>query len=96
MRKLHLDTDALRVESFETEAGGQGRGGTVHGQSFVPPTEAFACTNYGTCQGTCVQTCGGPTCEPPCRYFPTMYLTCREGCSWTNGDAVCMEPVDIE
>jgi hypothetical protein len=78
-RKLRLDLDVLEVQSFDTHDVDPARG-TVKGHA----------TNYGTCQGSCVQTCGGPTCEPPCEVEPTMWLTCIESCSWTNGVDVCI------
>ena len=60
MKKLRLDVDNLRVESFVT-ADSVGRKGTVHG--FV----SCRCTNAqgGTCGGTA--SCdGGATCDTDC------------------------------
>ena len=61
MRKLKLDVDALRVESFEAVAG-NGRLGTVRGNVVTPDcSEAF-----GTCPGfTCFDdTCGCADTSP--------------------------------
>lgn len=79
MRKIRLDIDALQVDSFETRAPEAERG-TVRGHA----------TQYGSCQGSCVQTCGGRTCEPPCENEPTIYVTCVESCGWTDGINVCI------
>jgi hypothetical protein len=79
MRKMRLELDDLDVESFDTRPSEAGRG-TVKGHA----------TQYGSCQGSCVQTCGGPTCESPCEVEPTMYLTCMESCGWTGGGYVCI------
>ena len=38
MKKLSLDVDALRVESFDTSAGGGAARGTVRGNDSRPPT----------------------------------------------------------
>jgi hypothetical protein len=77
--KLRLEMDELEVESFEMHGVSPSRG-TVKGHA----------TQYGTCQRSCVQTCGGPTCEPPCEYDPTYYVTCVESCGWTDGVNVCI------
>ena len=53
MRKLQLDLEGIRVESFQT-AGAEGLAGTVWAHS-----EGDA-SNKATCD-----TCGGPNCKPP-------------------------------
>ncbi len=67
MKKLRLEMDELRVESFATDAAA-GEAGTVHGHSYpnacLPPSgsdEPFVDTcGYATCAGdTCWQSCGG-------------------------------------
>jgi hypothetical protein len=83
MRKIKLNIDALKVDSFETRPAEDGRG-TVRGNG------RGAVTQYGSCQGSCVHTCGGPTCEAPCQVDPTMYVTCVESCGWTDGEFVCL------
>lgn len=53
MAKIRLDIDALRVESFDTDTRGAGRG-TVHGRSGDPePGDAafIPTTDWKTCQG---------------------------------------------
>ncbi len=81
MRKAKLSLDTLHVDTFETAAAGPGPRGTVHAHA----------TFYGTCQLTCMDTCGGPTCDYPCQTADTCYLTCRDACGWTNGYQVCKE-----
>lgn len=43
MKKLELDTEALRVESLETVAASAGTG-TVQGNASPPPTYELTCT----------------------------------------------------
>jgi len=94
MRKTRLSPDTLQVETFETEAAASAIRGTVHAHAtdFTSYCQCINPTWYGTCQESCVDTCGGPTCELPCEYPDTMYMTCQAGCSWTDGDHVCLEP----
>jgi len=94
MPKKKLTLDRLVVESFETVAGKATPRGTVHAHAtgFTSYCQCQQVTYYGTCQDTCVNTCGGPTCET----FETFYLTCQPGCSWTDGDNVCHIPETSE
>lgn len=56
MRKISLDVNELRVESFDTSGGDAKERGTVHGNSF-PDT-------YRTCETECGAYCpSGPTLE---------------------------------
>lgn len=77
MRKLKLEVDALRVETFETAAAEQGMG-TVHGQAR-PTRQSCADTCEATCGdgSTCLETCVScfGSCEP-CATNPT---TCPTG-----------------
>lgn len=59
MKKLTLDVDALRVESFATEAAARGRGGTVHAHNHTRG-------NHFTCGGTCdaADTCDCQVTDP--------------------------------
>lgn len=93
MRKAKLSLDTLQVETFEPDAAAVSPRGTVHANAITQFTSYCQCdaTHYGTCQGTCVDTCGGPTCDLPCHSAMTCYLTCRAGCAWTDGWAVCNE-----
>ena len=68
MRKIRLDVDALRVDSFDTAAGAESQRGTVRGHSYpdacFPPSgsdDPFLDTcGYATCAGdTCWYSCGG-------------------------------------
>ncbi len=95
MPKKKLTLDALVVESFEIVAGEANPHGTVQAHEATGFTSYCQCqnaTHYGTCQETCVNTCGGPGCET----FETFYLTCQAGCSWTDGENVCFEPKTTE
>ena len=70
MKKLVLDADALRVESFPTLAVEETLRGTVHAaEATMRQTQCGSCVGP-TCQGpTCYTSCGGGppecTCPPP-------------------------------
>jgi hypothetical protein len=83
MKKLTLDLNSLKVQSFATAAAAPNRG-TVHGeQQCTCPT---ACTCPGcptcdeTCADTCQETCAGWTC-----------VTCggQETCGYTCWTRAC-------
>jgi hypothetical protein len=58
MRKLHLNTDDLRVESFATRDVEPARRGTVHAQSGT-----FSRAGLESCGGGCVgYSTGAPIC----------------------------------
>lgn len=97
MKKIRLEMDALRVESFDTGAGRSARG-TVHARQtrdaycpeLPPPDDSInVCpppTGAPSCAGTCGSTCGS---------------TC--GCAqtfgaWTCVGSTCPDPAtaDIE
>jgi hypothetical protein len=81
MRKIRLELDTLRVETFDTGAGTLNRG-TVHGRNHTfeidcgenPPPEdsVFVCP---TAEATCNQSTCGYTCDH----------TCSCGCPGTYG-----------
>ena len=91
MRKLKLDIDTLRVESFVAHPHGT-EDGTVHGLSGLEPVhmgdDSTGCDGggwgslFGTCAGCpTVGTCIGPTyCCPP---------TWRPTCNNPSCDATC-------
>jgi hypothetical protein len=93
-RKLRLETDELRVETFATDEAARTRG-TVHGHDpYDTATGDFAgcvCdTRYNTCWGGC-----GPSQPATCPGRPgcgteneTQYLTCMQSCGWEGGQAV--------
>lgn len=73
MQKIRLDLDALRVDSFETDAA-TGAHGTVHGHGKAPLQEPASDYNgvcnsyYDSCNGTCascVNTCWA-SCNGTC------------------------------
>lgn len=64
MKKLTLDHEALKVESFATDAPAE-EAGTVHGQA---QTEWDTCPGRGpTCDSgeTCFDSCDPTVCPPP-------------------------------
>jgi len=99
MRKLKLEIDALRVESFETSATAMDAG-TVRAhadavgmeEDFVaittPQTQQVSC--IGTCRisclGTCLASCGGT-----CNCTDLCSLGCSDGC--TAGTCLSGAPV---
>jgi hypothetical protein len=104
MQKIRLKLEMLSVESFETHTSGGTDEGTVHGyntnayQCQMSITGDWRCgcnsnaTCYGSCQATCQSTCAGPTCvSDGCEGEPTLWVTCVEGCYWTDGVNACIE-----
>ena len=74
MRKISLDVNALRVESFEAENGGSAKRGTVHGYitQFGCPATQYTC-NYTMCGQQCLS--GWRPCQPTD--------------AWTDGERMC-------
>jgi hypothetical protein len=67
MRKISLDVNALRVESFDTEADKSSKGGTVHGHASwytCPPTQCGqeCLSGWRPCQPTDAWTDGQVMC----------------------------------
>jgi hypothetical protein len=93
MRKLRLDPESLRVESFEAVTAGGGQMGTVNGHIRKPPAEpntiepcyvnTSTCGN--SCYGTCYATCGS-TCANTCDDY-----TCLQSCGPILG---CVPPAE--
>jgi hypothetical protein len=96
MRKLRLDPDQLRVESFLPVHDG-GQHGTVYGHdsypiACLPPSDSndpgVNTCGYATCAGdTCWQSCNASTCgcgpgSPQCN---------SAGYTYCLGDASCLE-----
>jgi hypothetical protein len=83
MNKLKLDLDQLTVESFNTDASGIARRGTVRAHSdlcaatFLPQiTCGDTCdTCNNTCYNTCAASCGGG-----CTGGNTCFGTCGASC----------------
>ncbi|HEU4456548.1 MAG TPA: hypothetical protein VFR81_26000 [Longimicrobium sp.] len=94
MKKLTLELDALRVESFATTVAGIGDAGTVraHGDAGLVGAEAEEVaittppkTNDASCFDTCKASCWG-TCEVSCfgscdTCDDLCSLGCSDGCS---------------
>lgn len=95
MRKLKLEIDALRVESFQTTGVAREAAGTVRGHlDRAAEEDLVAITTLRTqepscfdtckisCWGTCEASCGG-TCEVSCDGGCTELCTygCSDGCT---------------
>lgn len=66
-RKISLDVDALRVDSFPTDGGDGDARGTVHGLQLL----SNGCVSgYPTCASACSETDGIRICKScgPCCY----------------------------
>lgn len=87
MRKLKLDTDNLRVESFDPVAEmGPGRG-TVAARAFTEAT----CYQF-TCRVTCNRdavTCNGDTCVTVCYTCETNCVSCPSVCNTCYTACIC-------
>ena len=87
MKKLKLQLEDLRIDSFQTTPT-EKRKGTVVGKenSILVTCES----NCPTCEGTCWETCP-PTCDNPCVTFEsdacgdavTGYFSCLNTCTQT-------------
>jgi hypothetical protein len=82
MRKLHLDLDALEVQSFHTTPDTDGRGGTVAAHETFE-SECQCETDGCGGGGTTGYTCGG--CDTP-------GYTCEDNCT---GGPVIDQPVRV-
>ncbi|HSU14940.1 hypothetical protein [Longimicrobium sp.] len=63
MKKIRLNPEALRVDSFPTGTP-RDEMGTVHGHATKPATCGVSC--FGTCATNCDCTLGCPTLVFPC------------------------------
>jgi hypothetical protein len=74
MRKLKLDMDALRVETFRPDTDRDGARGTVHARGETDaascPHTGFPCYethyNWYTCGVSCLDECHLTGCMPSC------------------------------
>lgn len=87
MKKIALDMETLRVESFETTAAAADRKGTVHaaGESEDTGCESQGLTYCGSCGPT---DCLDPSCGPPCE--PTFPSSCEGTCMGESCDSACV------
>lgn len=94
MKKLKLDPDSLRVDSFDPAPGARGEGTVIAGQ-VLTFTCQLSCANtcgqscFVTCQFTCRRTCYGGTCELTCQL--TCPITCDASC-FTCDPVGCGDP----
>lgn len=67
MRKIRLNVEELRVQSYATTGGEWVDGGTVHGQQLAT---VLACSGHVTCASACSETDGVAACKScgPCCY----------------------------
>lgn len=88
MRKLRLDMDALKVDSFETEKGDAAKRGTVHGRVDDGDGSALVGSCQQTCQFGCpgalqgTYGCGGGTAGgASCAYSCQAQTQCQNTCN---------------
>jgi hypothetical protein len=100
MRKLRLEIDELRVETFDTDARGDGRG-TVHGRSGTEMTrcfglcgehteEAFGCGGGGTegcTMNPYIDDCYSYAQQCPPTQYPSW--SCDYTCGADVGETIC-------
>jgi hypothetical protein len=97
MHKLKLDLDQLNVESFDTDAPGITRRGTVraHSQICTPTAGEYTCVNTcetcdntcGSCGATCFAGCTGYSCYGSC--VDPSCNTCHTNCQQESCVASC-------
>jgi hypothetical protein len=81
MRKINLDIDALKVESFETAVRGAEKSGTVRAREYTVDWDCrTAYTGRRDCLGC--QVSGAATCV----LCPAPYTNTCVDCSYTNGN----------
>jgi hypothetical protein len=81
MKKLKLQMDDLRVETFQTASGHKEKG-TVFGEVWSQPFQA-SCNGDDTCAGTCGTACVSN--QNSCEYF-----TCAGYVSRWDGNQFCV------
>jgi len=84
MKKLKLQLEDLRIDSFETTPAEKWKG-TVVGRA--PTVDFCSVSNCPTCDGTCYRTCPPSYCEScdpeACGDAPTAWVTCLWTCTQT-------------
>jgi hypothetical protein len=80
MRKLKLDPETLRVESFAPSAGEADRRGTVRGLSYVTFEPQNACGSDASVN-----------CQPTDVHLDTCGNSCINMCLWTDPAQTCVE-----
>lgn len=88
MKKLHLNPDALRVESFQTLPAGPGERGTVHGQA-TPETWEDILSCGGGCDGLDGLV---PATLVSCARQQSNVYSCFYECECTNARYACIAP----
>lgn len=76
MKKLKLNIDDLKVESFETNNNTEQKEGTINGFAINTKGNGDSCSltchdtcltcEQHTCLNTCYETCAGASCDPTC------------------------------
>lgn len=89
MKKLRLDIQALRVESFESAVSPAGYGGTVRGNGNTSGCEVEIISQGGTCEGeSCVETACATCLCPYSGPMPSCMPCSEYGCD-TIDPAFC-------
>lgn len=105
MRKMKLEIEALRVESFDTTAAAHRETGTVRAHADAAEGELVAITTPQTqgpscfetckisCWGSCLASCAG-TCAVSCdgRCTELCSYGCSDGCTYRtcpSGGEIC-------
>ena len=77
MKKLRLQIDDLRIDSFQMTSP-EPRKGTVLGEQLTLRDCPNSCMDYGTCCYSCAATCHGScppgTCYQTCQVEGTCYM----------------------
>lgn len=81
MRKLKLDPEALRVESFAAAVEPDAAAGTVHANSFVTDNPYV-----GPCSGEATQ-----NCQPTDHHLYSCGVSCVDMCFPTGTDPGCYD-----
>jgi len=86
MKKLKLNLDEIKVESFQTVQALINKGTVLGNDEWTvtcpPDTEAGCATEAATCPNTCVNTCAA-TCPNTC--IATCVASCNGTCDGTCG-----------
>lgn len=87
MRKVKLNLDNLRVDTFATTADGASPGGTVHGRDGTEMTVCVGlCGGYGQTE---VASCACPT-DDNCVYPTAAYHSCEPGQTYDQHSCRCL------
>ena len=95
MKKLTLQLDDLRIDSFATTAGDARAKGTVHARSAYDPSWVDRCPSaFYACEpteyeDTCAASCGADTCAYPCATYGQATCYPVTACDPYTEDTAC-------